>query len=253
MQCYRIQIEYDGSAFCGWQRQDGLFLPSVQGEIERAILGFCGEAVVLHGAGRTDSGVHALGMVASFHTSKDYRPEVVRDALNAHLRMNLRGQPVAVLEASKVGTQFHARYSCMRRHYLYRLLCRRAPPTLDKGRVWNVSGSLDLVAMQSAAANLLGQHDFSAFRTSICQAASPIKTLDSADIMQAGDEIHFRFSARSFLHRQVRIMTGTLVEIGQGRRLKNSIPHAFETGLRTDAGKTAPAKGLYFVCADYDV
>src|SRR5690606_13315406 len=187
---YRLTLEYDGRAFVGWQRQDNG--PSVQAAVEEAIRRFCGEVATVHAAGRTDSGVHALGQVAHVDLSKEASTDTVRDALNAHLRP----APVAVLEAARVGDDFHARFSAIERRYLYRIVNRRAPLTLDAGRAWHVTFELDAAAMHRAAQRLVGRHDFTSFRAAECQAKSPVKTLDALDVAREGDEIRVTALAR---------------------------------------------------------
>src|SRR5438105_1597148 len=208
---YRVTVEYDGRDYAGWQRQENG--PSIQGAIEDAIFRLCAEQVTVTGAGRTDAGVHARGQVAHFDLVREFAPEVVRDALNAHLRP----APIAVLDAEVAAVDFHARFSAIGRTYEYRLLCRRAPPALDAGRVWHVGRKLDTEAMQAGAQGLIGQHDFTTFRASECQAKSPVKTLDSFDVRESRDEISCLVRARSFLHHQVRSMVGTLKLVGEGK------------------------------------
>ncbi len=208
---FKLTIEYDGGPFVGWQRQaTGL---SVQEAIETAITAFSGETVTVKGAGRTDSGVHALGQVAHIDLAGTWDADTVRDALNAHLRPN----PVAILAAEEAAPDFDARFSATKRHYLYRLSERRAPPILDRGRVWWVAQPLDVEAMHEAAQALVGQHDFTTFRSSECQAKSPVRTLDKLEVTRAGGEITVRATARSFLHNQVRSMVGTLKKVGDGK------------------------------------
>jgi tRNA pseudouridine38-40 synthase len=245
MRRYRITLEYDGGPFAGWQRQDNG--PSVQGALEEAIFRLCGERVGVTGAGRTDAGVHARGQVAHFDLAKEFPPDTIRDALNAHLRP----APVAVLEAALSGADFHARFSAIGRHYEYRILCRRAPPTLDKGYVWHVTRALDAEAMQVAAGALLGQHDFTTFRSSECQAKSPVKTLDRFDVREQGEEIVFYTRARSFLHHQVRSMVGTLKLVGEGKWDAADVAQALEAKDRTRCGTVAPPEGLTLLRVDY--
>ncbi|MHA1568417.1 MAG: tRNA pseudouridine(38-40) synthase TruA [Alphaproteobacteria bacterium] len=242
---YRITVEYDGTDFVGWQRQENG--PSIQAALETAIEALSGEAVVLHGAGRTDTGVHALGQVAHFELAKDFPPDTVRDALNFHLG----GAPIAVLDAARADPDFHARFSARRRVYLYRILERRAPPALDRHRVWQVPTRLDAEAMHAAAQCLVGRHDFSSFRASRCQADSPVKTLDAVRVTRAGDEINVTVQARSFLHNQVRIMVGTLKQVGEGRWRAEDVATALAACDRTAAGPTAPPYGLYLVEVGY--
>ncbi len=242
---YRLDLEWDGRPFVGWQYQDnGL---SVQQVVEDAFARFSSETITAHAAGRTDAGVHALGMVASFETIKPRDPLQIRNALNALMRPH----PVAVLAVTPVADDFHARFSCLGRAYRYRILNRRPPPTLDAGRVWWIAPPLDLAAMQAAATRLVGKHDFTAFRSAHCQSASPVKTLAQLDVQAHGEEIWLEVAARSFLHNQVRILAGTLRDVGAGRLTADDISQALETGDRRKAGPTAPPDGLYFLRADY--
>ena len=242
---YRLTIEYDGAPFVGWQRQDNG--PSVQGALEDAIAKFSGEAVTVTGAGRTDAGVHALGQVAHFDLVKDFTPDKVRDALNHFVRPG----PIAVLDAAIAAPDFHARFSAIARHYLYRIVCRRAPPALERGHVWHVVHDLDADAMHAAAQSLVGQHDFTTFRAAECQAKSPVKTLDKLDVRHAADEIHIEASARSFLHHQVRSMAGTLKLVGEGKWPVRAVGEALKARDRSRCGTVAPPDGLYLVRVDY--
>jgi len=240
---YKINLEYDGTNLIGWQEnRQG---PSVQSLLQDAIFKFCGEKVTVHGAGRTDAGVHAINMVAHFDLEKEQEPETVKKALNFYLVE----EPVSVLNCEKVSDDFHARFSCVKRHYKYVVLNRSAPVVLQKNRVWWVPQKLDVEKMKSEAQKLIGKHDFTSFRSVQCQSKSPIKTLDECIITQSGEEIIFEFSARSFLHHQVRNMVGTLVEIGMGKDL--DIDKIFNAKNRSAAGVNAPASGLFFVGADY--
>jgi len=242
---YRLTIEYDGGPFVGWQRQaEGA---SVQASLETAIEKLSGERVTLTGAGRTDAGVHALGQVAHFDLIKTFEPGKVRDALNYHVRPN----PVVVLDAAVVTEDFHARFSATARHYLFRILNRRAPPALEDGRVWHVSPTLDADAMHVAAQFLTGQHDFTTFRAAECQSASPVKTLDRLDVSARGDEIHIEASARSFLHHQIRSFAGTLKLVGEGKWTPLDVKKALEARDRTACGPVSPPDGLYLVRVDY--
>jgi len=242
---YKLIIEYDGGPFHGWQRQDNG--ASVQQALEEAVAGFCGEAALVEGAGRTDAGVHALGQVAHVDIEKDTDGSTVRDALNFHLR----GLPVTVLDAEQVDGDFHARFSAKERSYLFRILDRRPPPAVDQGRVWWVPVALDAGAMHEAAQTLIGNHDFSSFRAAQCQADSPVKTLDELRVARAGDEIHIQARARSFLHHQVRNFAGTLKMVGEGKCSAKDVAAILAARDRIRAGPTAPPEGLYLVKVAY--
>ena len=242
---YRLLIEYDGGPYNGFQAQAGQ--PSVQASLERAAEAFLGVPTRIHAAGRTDSGVHATGQVVHFEIDRELRPQTVRDAMNAHLAP----EPIAVLEAQGAAEDFHARFSAIGRRYSYRILNRRSPPAIEQGRVWHVKKPLDAEAMHAAAQLLLGVHDFTTFRDAQCQAQSPVKTLDLARVRQAGEEIVLEFAARSFLHRQVRSMTGSLVEVGSGRWSAGQLKAALDAADRTRCGQVAPAAGLYLTGVDY--
>ena len=244
---WRLTIEYDGGPFVGWQRQDNG--PSVQAALEDAVLAFCGEQVTAHAAGRTDAGVHASGQVCHIDIARATTASTVRDALNAHLRP----APVAVLEARAVGEDFHARFSATGRAYRYRIFTRKAPPVLARGLVWWQAGKLDIVAMRAAAAHLVGHHDFTSFRATLCQARSPVKTLDRLDIANDGYEIHIVAEARSFLHHQVRNMAGTLALVGRGRWSPDDVAHALAARDRAAGGPTAPPEGLCLERVDYGI
>jgi len=242
---YKLTIEYDGTPFVGWQRQAAG--RSVQGVLEEAVAAFTGERAGVRGAGRTDAGVHALGQVAHADLSRDWPGERVRDALNAHLRPH----PVAVLLAETVAESFDARFSAVRRHYLYRILNRRAPAALDRHRVWAVARPLDAAAMHRAAQSLIGAHDFTTFRAAECQARSPEKTLDGLDVRRKGDLIVVTALARSFLHSQVRSMVGSLKLVGEGRWPEARVGEALEARDRAACGPLAPPQGLYLARVDY--
>lgn len=242
---YRLTVEYDGAPFKGFQAQADQ--PSVQGALERAVEAFTGEFARVHVAGRTDTGVHATGQVAHIDLSKAWKPDVVRDALNAHLVP----EPVVVLEAAVMEGDWHARFSATGRRYLYRVLDRRPPAALERGRVWWIKSPLDPEAMHAAAQRLTGTHDFTTFRDMQCQARSPIRTLDLAVVRREGREIWLEFAARSFLHRQVRSMTGSLVEVGAGRWRADDLEAALKAADRTRCGQVAPAHGLYLTGVEY--
>lgn len=242
---YRVTIEYDGSPFSGWQRQDGQ--ASVQEALETAITRFSGEVVRTQAAGRTDAGVHALGQTAHFDLQKDWDPFRVSEALNYHLRPH----PVAVLSCERVGPEFEARFSAKARHYEYRILNRRARPALDANRVWHVTVPLDESAMHAAAQTILGPHDFTTFRAAECQAKSPIRTLDRLDVSREGEMVVLRVSALSFLHHQVRSLTGSLKLVGEGKWPISGMREALDARERARCGAMAPASGLYLVGVDY--
>ncbi len=242
---YRLTIEYDGGPYNGFQAQDRQ--PSVQASLERAITAFSGETLRIAAAGRTDAGVHALGQVIHVDLDRDWPAETVRDAINAHLSK----EPIVVLDSALAPEDFHARFSAKARHYLYRIRNRRTPPALDRGRVWRVKGALDVDAMHAAAQLLVGRHDFTTFRDAACQAKSPVKTLEQARVWREADEVRLAFSAPSFLHRQVRSMTGSLVEVGLGRWSAADLKAALDARDRSACGQVAPACGLYLVCVDY--
>ena len=236
---YRLTLEYDGGPYRGFQAQGDL--PSVQGTLEAAILSFSNEAARVHVSGRTDTGVHATGQVVHFEVERTWRTDVIRDALNAHLRE----RSIVVIEAAEAAPDFHARFSAIGRRYLYRILDRRSPPALEAARVWWVKTPLDVEVMQNAATALLGTHDFTTFRHVDCQANSPVKTLDELRVVREGREIHLHFAARSFLHRQVRSMTGALAKVGQGQWTRDRLVAALEARDRQACAPVAPAHGLY--------
>lgn len=242
---YRITIEYDGTPFVGWQIQaEG---QSVQGALREAVRRFCGEEVQIKGAGRTDAGVHARGQVAHFDLVRARDPGQIRDALNFHLKP----APVCVLGCEAVSDDFDARFGATARHYLYRILARRAPPALERDRVWWLPREIDADAMAEGARHLVGRHDFTTFRASGCQAKSPVRTLDLLNVSRLGEEIVVTASARSFLHNQVRSMVGSLKLVGEGRWQPDDMARALAARDRTACGAVAPAAGLYLMRVDY--
>jgi tRNA pseudouridine38-40 synthase len=242
---YKLVLEYDGGPFRGWQRQaDGA---SIQASLETAILAFCGEEVQIVGAGRTDAGVHASGQVAHLDLTRVVSVETLRNALNHHLRP----QPIVVLEAAAVGPDFHARFSATMRQYRYRIVNRRPPLALERGRAWQVPGRLDAEIMHEAAQRLVGRHDFTSFRSALCQARSPVKTLAQLAVVRNGEQIEVAARARSFLHHQMRNMVGTLKLVGEGRWPVTRIEAALAACDRAAAGPTAPACGLCLTRVDY--
>lgn len=243
---YKLTVEYDGTPFVGWQRQQNG--RAVQQALEEAAERLCGAPTRVHGAGRTDAGVHASGQVAHLDFARVWPADTVRDALNAHLRP----EPVSVVAAEAVGDSFDARHSARARHYRYRILNRRAPPALDR-LVWPVQKPLDTAAMGEGARRLLGWHDFTTFRATQCQAKSPVRTLDRLTVRRDGEIVTVEASARSFLHNQVRSMVGTLVEVGLGRWTPDDVAAALEARDRTKAGPVAPAIGLVLTRVDYPV
>jgi tRNA pseudouridine38-40 synthase len=242
---YKLLIEYDGTPFIGWQVQESG--ASVQGALMAAIEAFCGERVKVQGAGRTDTGVHALGQVAHVDLAKDWATDTVRDALTAQLRPH----PIAVLAAEKVPDTFDARFSARARHYLYRIVNRRSDLALERGRAWRVPRRLDDGAMAAAAQVLVGRHDFTTFRHVDCQAKSPVKTLDRLAVVRTGEEVHIIACARSFLHSQVRSMVGALVFVGDGRWSAQDLAGARDARERAACATVAPPEGLYLVKVDY--
>lgn len=243
---YRLTLEYDGAGYVGWQFQDNG--RSIQGAIETALTSFTHEDVRVHGAGRTDAGVHATGQIAHIDLVRDWDALKLREALNAWLA----NDSIAILNVERVDDEFHARFSATGRHYIYRIVDRRAKLTFDKGRAWHIKWRLDADAMHEAAQRLIGKHDFTTFRAAECQAASPEKTLTRLDVERVGDEVRIFAFARSFLHHQVRSMTGSLVEVGSGKWTADDLQAALEARDRTRCGPMAPPDGLYLVKVDYD-
>lgn len=238
-------IEYDGGPFVGWQRQDNG--PSVQGVIEDAVYRFCGERVTLFAAGRTDAGVHALGQVAHCDLAKTTTPDKLRDAVNAHLRP----APVSILKAELAAPEFHARFDAIKRAYRYVILDRRAPPAVMRGRVWHVRRELDAHAMQDAAQHLVGRHDFTTFRAAECQAASPVRTLDLLQVRRDGETIVIEAEARSFLHHQIRSITGSLKLVGDRKWQPERMAQILAARDRSACGPVAPPDGLYLTRVEY--
>jgi tRNA pseudouridine38-40 synthase len=242
---FRLTIEYDGTPFAGWQEQDGSV--TVQSRIAAAITAFCGESVTVFGAGRTDAGVHATGQVAHIDLARNWPADTVRDALNDHLRPD----PIAIVEAADASADFDARFSAKCRHYRYLIVDRRAPLALDAKRAWRVAVPLDTAGMDGAAQSLVGRHDFTTFRSSSCQAVSPVKTLDAISVARDGARIVVTASARSFMHRQVRSMVGSLKLVGEGKWPVAAIAAALAARDRAACGPVAPAHGLYLARVDY--
>ena len=242
---YKLTIEYDGTDFAGWQRQGNG--PSIQQSLEEALARLGQEQPLVAGAGRTDAGVHASGQVAHIDLAKEWDGDTVRDAINFHLRP----RPIAVLTAEQVAEDFDARFSAIKRHYLYRIVNRRADLALDQTRAWRVPRPLDGDAMHAAAQKLVGRHDFTTFRAAQCQAKSSVKTLDQLDVKRDGDEVRITAAARSFLHHQVRSMVGSLVHVGEGKWSAEDLAAALAARDRTRCGQVAPPQGLYLVRVEY--
>ena len=244
---YKLTVEYDGVPYAGWQRQANAH--SVQGAIELAIKKFTGEDVTIGAAGRTDAGVHATAQVAHVELTRDWGADKVRDAVNAHLIM--ADERVSLINVEKTSDDFDSRFKAIGRHYLYRILNRRSPIPLERERAWWVQKPMDAGAMHEAAQHLLGTHDFTTFRAAQCQAKSPVKTLDVLDVRRVGEVIEIRASARSFLHNQVRSLTGSLMEVGTGRWSTADLVAALEARNRAACGQVAPPQGLYLIGVDY--
>lgn len=243
---FKLTVEYDGAPFCGWQRQENGF--SVQAALEAVLKEFSGEDVTVFGAGRTDAGVHATGQVCHIDLQREWPGDTVRDALNARLR---EAGSVMVLRAERVADTFDARFSARKRHYLYRILNRRPPPTLLKGQVWWVWKPLDVEAMDRAAKGLLGTHDFTTFRSTHCQAKNPVRTLERLDVTREGAEVHIHASAQSFLHNQIRSLAGSLKLVGEHRWSADDLAAALAACDRKRCGPVAPPDGLYLTAVDY--
>lgn len=246
---YALKVEYNGAPFSGWQRQADQ--RTVQGAIEDALSRLEPGAHTIAAAGRTDAGVHALGQVAHCDLVRDWETFRLSEALNYHLKPD----PIAITACAQVPTDWHARFSALERQYLFRLLMRRAPATHDAGQVWQISRDLDIQAMQEAASFLLGKHDFTTFRSSICQSASPVKTLDALEVRAAeglsGPEVHFHVRARSFLHNQVRSFVGTLERVGSGAWEPKDVQQALAARDRAACGPVSPPEGLYLAKVIY--
>ena len=242
---YKLTIEYDGGPFAGWQRQNNGY--TVQQALEDAVFLMSGERITVHGAGRTDAGVHARGQAAHIDLIRVWDLEKIRGALNQHLKPH----PVSVLNVEPAAADFEARFSALRRHYLYIIDNRRAPPALDRNRVWHVARKIDAEAMHAAAQLLVGRHDFTTFRAAECQANSPVRTLDALDVTRAGDHVEVRTNAQSYLHNQVRSLVGSLEHVGSGRWSAIDLRAALEARDRARCGVVAPARGLYLMQVDY--
>ena len=245
MSRWYLKIEYDGRNYVGWQRQENG--PSIQQSLEKAIENFSNESTRVQGAGRTDAGVHALGQAAHFDLQKDFSADTVRDAINAHLKPQL----ISVLVAQKVSDKFHARFSAIERSYLYKILNRRSPPTLESGSVWHVQRPLNAEAMHEAAQILVGEHDFTTFRATMCQARTPVKTINSLSVVTDKDQIIFKVRAPSFLHHQIRNFVGSLRLVGEGKWQLTDLKKALAARDRTEGGETAPAGGLFLTDVTY--
>jgi tRNA pseudouridine38-40 synthase len=244
---FRMTVEYNGTPYVGWQMQENGH--SVQAALQQAILSLTGETVSIRGAGRTDSGVHAMGQVIHADLSREWKPYKLRNALNAHLAM--AGEGVSVLDVQAVDDAFDARFSALRRHYLYRIINRPSPLAIEAKRAWWVARPLDHKAMHAAAQMLVGHHDFTTFRSAHCQATSPVRTLDRLDVTRTGDLIEIRASAQSFLHNQIRSFAGTLKLAGDGKMTPGDVRAALDARDRAACGPVAPPDGLYFMKVDY--
>jgi len=245
MQRFKLTLEYDGTGYCGWQRQKESV--SLQEVLEDAIFELTGEKVEAIASGRTDAGVHAINQVAHFDLEKGFGTDKILKGLNYYLK----GKPISIISVDGVDDDFHARFKAKKRHYRYIILNRKSPPVLQLNRVWYVIPKLDVDAMRGAAKYLIGEHDFSSFRASACQAKNPVKTMESITITEDGDKIYFDITAISFLHHMCRNIVGTLKEVGEGKRISSDIPKMIKAKNRSTAGATAPAHGLYFVSVEY--
>jgi tRNA pseudouridine38-40 synthase len=242
---YKLTVEYDGRPFAGWQIQADQ--RTVQGLLTSAVEALSGDKTLVQGAGRTDAGVHARAQIAHVDLTKEWDTDTIRDALNAHLRPH----PIAILAAERAADDFNARTSAIRRHYLYRIIYRRADLTLEAGRAWRVPRPLDAAAMHAAAQRLVGKHDFTTFRSTECQAKSPVKTLDILKVERGGEDVYVTAVARSFLHNQVRSMVGSLVLVGEGKWAPDDLAKALDARDRTTCGPVAPPDGLYLMKVEY--
>ncbi len=245
MKRYKITIEYNGQPFIGWQRQE--VEPSVQGTIEAALFKMSGVQITLHGAGRTDAGVHATGQAAHFDIRQDFPMDEIMGAINHYVKP----LPISILSVEGVDNEFHARFSAVSRAYIYKIINRKAPLALENGRAWHIKEELDVEAMQEAANYLIGKHDFSSFRSAQCQSKNPVKTIDAIELIRKGEGIEMHIKAPSFLHNQVRIIIGNLRKVGNGTFKPLQIKEILEAKDRTKAAETAPPDGLYLVEVKY--
>jgi len=244
---FRMTVEYDGTSYVGWQMQENGH--SVQAALQKCILSLTGETVSVRGAGRTDSGVHARGQVVHADLSREWKPFKLRNALNAHLMM--ASERVSIIDVQQVSDDFDARFSAVKRHYLYRIITRPSPLAIEAGQAWWVPKELDHEAMHAAAQMLVGHHDFTTFRSAHCQAKSPVRTLDRLDVTRSGDLIEICASAQSFLHNQIRSFAGTLKLAGEAKMSPDDVRRALEARDRKECGPVAPPEGLYFMKVDY--
>lgn len=243
---YKLTIEYDGAPYNGWQTQTNG--RAVQDAVTKAVRAYCQEEAEVFAAGRTDTGVHALGQVVHLDLKRNDEAYRVRDAINFHLKP----APISVISSELVSEGFHARFSATKRHYLYRIINRRAPLTLDLGQAWQVPVTLDAEAMHSAAQALVGKHDFTTFRSVQCQAKSPLRTMGEISVSRYGDEIEVICRAKSFLHNQVRSIVGSLKYVGEGKWKRRDLEAVLKAADRARCGPVAPPDGLYLTAVDYD-